>query len=218
MARAAVATTLLAVDESLWRPGHDASLCHGLAGLMETLLCAGRQLGDPACLERAATVAGLDRPPRPIMRLPLGADFLRREPFSDARAGRHGLRVPSPARGRPGALDSACGLPRPREPQRRGLTGLFSACSSCRPRCSRRADPSPFSRHVERQARAASEGVGSPQLAVRRKVGVALQMQNARYPAKQPLLARGFFLLKAEEGANQAVNIAQDGGFWCNLA
>jgi lantibiotic modifying enzyme len=57
MARAAVSTTLRAVDEHLQRPGHDASLCHGLAGLLETLLCAGRQLGDTDCLERAAAVA-----------------------------------------------------------------------------------------------------------------------------------------------------------------
>ena len=57
MARAAIATTLLAIDENLPRPGHDASLCHGLAGLLETLLCAGRQLGDTACLDRAAAVA-----------------------------------------------------------------------------------------------------------------------------------------------------------------
>ena len=57
MARAAIATTLLAIDENLPRPGHDASLCHGLAGLLETVLCAGRQLGDAACLDRAADVA-----------------------------------------------------------------------------------------------------------------------------------------------------------------
>ncbi len=57
MARAAIATTLLAIEENLPRPSHDASLCHGLAGLLETLLCAGRQLGDTACLDRAAATA-----------------------------------------------------------------------------------------------------------------------------------------------------------------
>ena len=57
MARAAIATTRLAVDENLPRHGHDASLCHGLAGLLETLLCAGRQLGDTASLDRASAIA-----------------------------------------------------------------------------------------------------------------------------------------------------------------
>lgn len=57
MARAAMATTRLAIDENLLRPGHDASLCHGLAGLLETLLFARLQLGDTACLDRAAAVA-----------------------------------------------------------------------------------------------------------------------------------------------------------------
>jgi hypothetical protein len=57
MARAAVSTTLLAIDENLPRPRHDASLCHGLAGLIETLLCAGRQLGDAHCLNRAGSTA-----------------------------------------------------------------------------------------------------------------------------------------------------------------
>jgi lantibiotic modifying enzyme len=57
MARAAVSTTLLAIDDHLPRSGHDASLCHGLAGLIETLLCAGRQLGDANCLDRAGAIA-----------------------------------------------------------------------------------------------------------------------------------------------------------------
>jgi lantibiotic modifying enzyme len=57
MARAAISTTLQAIDEILPRPSHDASLCHGLAGLLETLLCAGRQLGDAFLLHRASAVA-----------------------------------------------------------------------------------------------------------------------------------------------------------------
>jgi len=57
MARAALTTTMLAIDENLPRPGHDASLCHGLAGLLEAMLSAGRQLGDSACLDRAAAIA-----------------------------------------------------------------------------------------------------------------------------------------------------------------
>ena len=57
MARAAIGTTLVAIDENLARPGHDASLCHGLAGLLETVLVAGRQLGDRHCLDRASTIA-----------------------------------------------------------------------------------------------------------------------------------------------------------------
>ncbi len=36
MARAAISTTLQAIDEILPHRGHDASLCHGLAGLIET--------------------------------------------------------------------------------------------------------------------------------------------------------------------------------------
>jgi lantibiotic biosynthesis protein len=57
MARAAITTTLAAIDENLPRPGHDASLCHGLGGLLETALYAGRLLADRACLDRAAAVA-----------------------------------------------------------------------------------------------------------------------------------------------------------------
>ena len=57
MARAAIRTTWLAIDEKLPHPGHDASLCHGLGGLLETLLVAGRQLGDHKCLDRATAVA-----------------------------------------------------------------------------------------------------------------------------------------------------------------
>jgi hypothetical protein len=57
MARAAIVTTLAAIDENLPRPGHDASLCHGLAGLLETVLHAGRLLADRVCLDAAAAVA-----------------------------------------------------------------------------------------------------------------------------------------------------------------
>ncbi len=57
MARAAIGTTLLAIEENLPHPGHDASLCHGLAGLLETVVVAGRQLGDITCLDKASTIA-----------------------------------------------------------------------------------------------------------------------------------------------------------------
>jgi lantibiotic modifying enzyme len=57
MARAAIDTTLGAIDKNLALPGHDASLCHGLAGLMEVALIAGRLLDEPSCHERAVAVA-----------------------------------------------------------------------------------------------------------------------------------------------------------------
>jgi lantibiotic modifying enzyme len=56
MARAAIATTLGAIDKNLTLPGHDASLCHGLAGLMEVILIAGLWLGDRSCRDRAVDV------------------------------------------------------------------------------------------------------------------------------------------------------------------
>jgi hypothetical protein len=60
MAQAALATTLEAIDENLPRPHHDASLCHGLAGLLEICLIAGSASGgldDPACLAKAALIS-----------------------------------------------------------------------------------------------------------------------------------------------------------------
>jgi hypothetical protein len=57
VARAAIATTLQAIDQDLAPPSRDASLCHGLTGLMEILVIAGRSLGEPSWLARAATVA-----------------------------------------------------------------------------------------------------------------------------------------------------------------
>jgi hypothetical protein len=56
-ARAVVATTLRAIDNNLQRPRHDASLCHGLAGLLDIALVAGRFLADPVCIAKAEEVA-----------------------------------------------------------------------------------------------------------------------------------------------------------------
>jgi lantibiotic modifying enzyme len=53
MARAAITTTLQAIDQRLGLPSRDASLCHGLAGLMEVVLIAGRTWDDPGCLAQA---------------------------------------------------------------------------------------------------------------------------------------------------------------------
>jgi hypothetical protein len=55
--RTALATTLSRIDELVDRRRHDASLCHGLAGLLEVALIAGRRLGVPASLDRARTIA-----------------------------------------------------------------------------------------------------------------------------------------------------------------
>ena len=57
MARAAMTTTLDAIDENLPRPRHDASLCHGLAGLLEIALVAGRILDDSNCMAHANSTA-----------------------------------------------------------------------------------------------------------------------------------------------------------------
>jgi hypothetical protein len=56
-ARVAIATTLRAIDDNLQRARHDASLCHGLAGLMDIALTVGRSLADPDCLVKGAEVA-----------------------------------------------------------------------------------------------------------------------------------------------------------------
>ena len=46
-ARIAIATTLDAIDREFEYPRADATPCHGLAGLLEVVLIAGRRLGDP---------------------------------------------------------------------------------------------------------------------------------------------------------------------------
>ncbi|MGP0070081.1 MAG: lanthionine synthetase LanC family protein [Isosphaeraceae bacterium] len=56
MARAALDSTLVEIDKKLENSGSDATLCHGLAGLMEVVLVAGRRLDDPAYLDRAREV------------------------------------------------------------------------------------------------------------------------------------------------------------------
>jgi hypothetical protein len=59
-ARAAIATTLDAIDENLPRPNHDASLCHGLSGLLEISLIASSAcggLGDPEYTAKAVSTA-----------------------------------------------------------------------------------------------------------------------------------------------------------------
>jgi len=52
-ARAAAETTLTALAEKLEQPGHDATLCHGIAGLSEILLVLGEALGEEIYRERA---------------------------------------------------------------------------------------------------------------------------------------------------------------------
>jgi hypothetical protein len=56
-ARIAIATTLDAIDQQLEYPRTDATLCHGLAGLLEVVLIAGRSLGDPAHNDRAVSLS-----------------------------------------------------------------------------------------------------------------------------------------------------------------
>jgi hypothetical protein len=57
MARIAIGTTLTAIDENLENPRADASLCHGLAGLLDIILIAGEILGEPAFCSRAEELA-----------------------------------------------------------------------------------------------------------------------------------------------------------------
>ncbi|MFI5454279.1 MAG: lanthionine synthetase LanC family protein [Isosphaerales bacterium] len=57
MARAAIGTTLRAIDKNLALPSCDTSLCHGLAGLMEVVLIGSRLLSNPSCHDRAVAVA-----------------------------------------------------------------------------------------------------------------------------------------------------------------
>jgi lantibiotic modifying enzyme len=57
-ARTAIATTLRAIETNLANPRHDATLCHGLAGLAEIVLIAGQLLGEKAYLDAAAATAG----------------------------------------------------------------------------------------------------------------------------------------------------------------
>jgi hypothetical protein len=57
MARAAITTTLHTIDKILGLPSRDASLCHGLAGLMEVALIAGCSLKDASCHERVLAAA-----------------------------------------------------------------------------------------------------------------------------------------------------------------
>ena len=55
-ARIAIATTLDAIDRQFEYPRADATPCHGLAGLLEVVLIAGRLLGDPVYQARAASL------------------------------------------------------------------------------------------------------------------------------------------------------------------
>jgi lantibiotic modifying enzyme len=59
MARAALDTTLRAIDENVDRRGFDASLCHGLAGLMDIALTAGTILNETAFHERVVAAAAV---------------------------------------------------------------------------------------------------------------------------------------------------------------
>jgi hypothetical protein len=56
-ALAAIGTTLQIMDGKLVIPGHDLSLCHGLAGLLDVVLIAGQHLADQAYLDQANSAA-----------------------------------------------------------------------------------------------------------------------------------------------------------------
>jgi lantibiotic modifying enzyme len=56
-ARTALGTTMRTLDATARLPRADASLCHGLAGLAETLLTAGRWLDDEGYQDAARTAA-----------------------------------------------------------------------------------------------------------------------------------------------------------------
>ena len=55
-ARMGVGATMFAVQQNLQAPNFDATLCHGLAGLSETLLICGLLLADDNCVETARAV------------------------------------------------------------------------------------------------------------------------------------------------------------------
>ena len=59
IARTALATTLAAWDQMREHPRTDATLCHGLSGLAEIALTAGRWLDDPELIAAAAARARL---------------------------------------------------------------------------------------------------------------------------------------------------------------
>jgi hypothetical protein len=56
-ARIGLATTLTRMDELRKCRRHDASLCHGMAGLIDIALITGMRLGEGACMERAEGLA-----------------------------------------------------------------------------------------------------------------------------------------------------------------
>ena len=65
MARTGLATSLAAIDHGLSNPRWDTSLCHGLAGMGEILLIAGKLLDDSSYHARAIALArGADRAAR----------------------------------------------------------------------------------------------------------------------------------------------------------
>jgi lantibiotic biosynthesis protein len=57
LARAAIDTTRAAVADALAEASHDATLCHGIAGLSEVLLGAGELLDDTNCRQLAEETA-----------------------------------------------------------------------------------------------------------------------------------------------------------------
>jgi hypothetical protein len=57
IARTAIDTTIRAIDENVVRDGYDASLCHGLAGLLEIVLIAATFLNEPAFHQRVVAAA-----------------------------------------------------------------------------------------------------------------------------------------------------------------
>jgi lantibiotic modifying enzyme len=57
MARAALATTLLAIEQKLSSPRFDTSLCHGIAGLSEISLIGSEMLGEERYRVAAMTTA-----------------------------------------------------------------------------------------------------------------------------------------------------------------
>jgi hypothetical protein len=56
-ARAAIATTLAAIEYGLTSPRGDATPCHGLAGLIEIVAITGQMLDEPSYRERALAAA-----------------------------------------------------------------------------------------------------------------------------------------------------------------
>ena len=105
-----MSTALDAIDENLPRPRHDASLCHGLAGLLESPWSPARSSTIPTAWHMRIPPARtlIDRYARTID-YPSGPISGSRQSLADAGPGRNRLRTAPPSRPPSRPLHSAGG-------------------------------------------------------------------------------------------------------------